>query len=212
MTAENKKIRKPMKETTGVDDIATDVSDVIVAVLGIGAAIAKTFAEATSGSKKVPQPEDGRGPINVMIHYGMVGITNVVGVVAGTVGNKEDQENNVKQKNKEQTTSFVPVVEKGATLRIPLSIENPGGEPMQDMAFSCTLMESKPTAPGRPLTKAALRFQPEVLNIAPKDFEKLTVFIDTTEDTAPGNYTATIGIGIDTFKSKVHFEVIENSS
>ena len=212
MTEKNSKTPDLNKETINIDDIATDVSDVVVSILGIGTAVAKIFAEATSGGKKLPKPEDGSGPINVIVHYGMTGITNMLGVVVGTVKSKEGLDAGIKQSeesvSKPQTDSFVPLVEKGATLRIPLSIENPGGEPMLGMVFSCTTMESEPTAPGRPLTKEALHFQPNVLNVAPKDFEKLTVFIETSEDTAPGDYTAIIGMGIDTFESKVHFKVV----
>jgi hypothetical protein len=100
MTAENNKTREEIKKTTGVNDIVTDVSDVVVAVLGIGEAMAKTFAEVTSSSKKVPKPEEGSNSINAMVHYGMTGITNLLGTAVGAVGGKENQKTNLKQERK----------------------------------------------------------------------------------------------------------------
>lgn len=211
MMTKKENIHEQGKDSSGVDDIVTSLSDVVGAVMGVGAAVTKTFAEVTSGSKKISPPEEGSNPINVMVHYTMEGVTNVVSAVVGAVGGREDQETNQpteKAAAKPQAAPVVPVVERGATLRIPLSIENPGDEPMQGMAFGCTAIEGHATAAGLPLSKAALRFQPEILDVAPKDFEKLTVFINTAEDTAPGDYTATIGLGGGTFESHVPFKVV----
>jgi hypothetical protein len=94
---------------------------------------------------------------------------------------------------------------------MPLSIENPGPEPMSDIEFRCLRMtggqadEDKPFAP---LTSQALRFVPQLLTIAPRDFEKLTIYIDVPQETAPGRYQAIIGPEDGSFETTLNFEVI----
>jgi len=91
------------------------------------------------------------------------------------------------------SAASLPVVQRGGTLRIPLSIENPANEPMQHLNFLCLEMRGGSPGQGVPLPVSAVRFQPESLTIEPRDFEKLTVFIDTGFDTLPGKYEAVLG-------------------
>lgn len=215
MSKENSNTSDSGRDKRVEGDIVANVSDVVVSVLGIGAAVAKTFAEASSSNTAALPPQDSSKPINAMVHYGMIGMTNIVSSVVSSVSTENQQHNAATQQQPNDKPRpqqpVTPVVTRGTTLRIPLSIENPGDAPMQDMAFNCFSLETDSTMAGEALDKSALSFQPEILNIAAKDFEKLTVFIETTEATVPGNYTAIIGIGSAHFETKVSFEVVAST-
>jgi hypothetical protein len=104
----------------------------------------------------------------------------------------------------------MPRVRAGSTLRVPLSIENPGAERMDDMRFACLALARAPgsvPAKGAPLGIDDVRFQPLPLSVGPRDFEKLTVFVDTRPDTAPGRYDLTIGLPGGAFQMTIPFEV-----
>lgn len=194
------------------------LSEVVGAVFGVGAAVAKTLAEATAGGRPVAAPESDQGALGEMVHYGISVVSNVIGLAVSTMGKavpggsvglrpgpaakeKEDAPTQPAEKK------GLPLVHQGGTLRIPLSIENPGDQPMQDLAFCCQQMTGKRLAAGIALTEQAVRFQPQRLEIAPRDFEKLTLFIDTDERTAPGRYAALIGVGDGGMELKVEFDV-----
>ena len=214
--ADKDKTSEQPRGNSGVDEIVSGVSDVVGAALGVGAAVAKTLAQVTAGGKQVPEPEGESGAVNAMVHYGVAAITNVVGaVVANVAGSQVDQpvesgneSGNVAGVSRPQTSSAIPLVERGGSLRIPLSIENSGAEPMQGMVFQCIGMDGEASGPGKPLGSSALRFEPEILDVAPRDFEKLTVYIDTAADTAPGTYDAIIGLGAGAFESHISFNVV----
>lgn len=197
-------------KSTGASDIVNGVGEVVGAVLGIGAAVAKTVAQATSGGKEVPAPSGG-GPINAMVHYGVAAVSNVVGTVLSSVNVGAAPARPAKSaapSSPAPQATTLPRVRRGASLRIPLSIENPGDEPMRGMSFTCLRMNGGKADAGTPLRERALRFQPETLDVAPKDFEKLTVYIDTAPDTAPARYEAVIGLDQGVFETTIVFEVI----
>ena len=208
--------------------LAESLSEVVNAAFGVGAAIAKTLAEATASDKNVSKPEAGQGPLGEMVHYGVTTVTNVVGLVISMMGSAKSASNDEAQpfasnQNKtaqsanaseasatkaETRTPSIPTVHQGGTLRIPLSLENPGDQAMEDLVFLCQQMLARRIAAGQPLTEGAVRFQPERLAIAPKDFEKLTLLIDTDEQTAPGQYVAHIGVAEGGLEINVEFEVV----
>ena len=206
------------------ESVAHGVADVINAFFDVGASLAKTVAEATANNKPVPTPSPNAAPLNAIIHYSLVTVGNVFNVFAdglknrtasptgaggvsaqatSPVGGTTSGNNDVSR-----TAVSLPVVQRGGTLRIPLSIENPGNEPMQHMRFLCLAMQGGTPGSGVPLNVSAVRFQPETLTIAPRDFEKLTVFIDTGFDTLPGRYKALLGLGGGSFEMSVEFEVL----
>ncbi len=63
------------------------------------------------------------------------------------------------------------------------------------------------TSPGQPLAVAAVRFEPQTLTIAAQDFEKVTMYVDTAADTAPGTYEAAIDLGSGVFAIRIRFTV-----
>jgi hypothetical protein len=195
--------------------IAEGLSAVVNAAFGVGAAIAKTLAEATASGKTVAQPDSGQGPLGEMVHYGVTTVSNVIGLVVSVMGDakSQDEESSPSRATPETgraaaaSTKSIPTVHQGRSLRMPLSMENPGDQPMENLLFVCQKMEARELGDGQPLLVDALRFQPEHMDIAPKDFEKLTLLIDTDSETAPGRYVALIGVAEGGLELKVEFEV-----
>jgi hypothetical protein len=202
------------------DATVTGVTEVVNAALDLGAVLAKTVAQVTSGDRPVPPSPSKGGPIEEMVFYGVTAINNVInlaisgaGVIAQSVSVAEEpQTSEPSQTATYPPTSTAPKVHQGSTLRVPLSIENQGREPMNGMTFVCLSVESETTAAGQSIDKSAVRFQPQTMNVAPKDFEKLVVFVDTTPNTAPGHYKITIGLGDGIFENRLTFEVVPANS
>jgi len=73
----------------------------------------------------------------------------------------------------------------GERLRLPMSVENPGKETMSDLRFEVLPI----TGPeGHVLPASSVRLEPEVLHIAPGDFEKLLVEVQIPSDAPSGSY------------------------
>jgi hypothetical protein len=87
----------------------------------------------------------------------------------------------------------------GEALRIPMAVENPGREPMQDLDFQVVAL----TGPeGSSLSGASLSISPRTLSVAPGDFEKLVLHVDIPEGAVAGLYEGRLGLD-----GKSHFEV-----
>jgi len=189
-------------------DLVAGVTAVVDAALGVGASLAKVFAEATAASKPVARPASD-APLDAMIHYGLATVTNVAERVTSRVsGLGSPFGRGGAATAPGRAAAAGPRVHAGATLRVPLSIENPGDAPMTGVAFRCTSLRYLGDAAGPPLGPEAVRFHPAVLEILPRDFEKLTVFVDTRADTALGRYCATIDCGGNALRTPLEFDVI----
>ena len=211
-------------ETSAVSDsaIADGVRAMISTTLDIGASMAKMVAEATSGGRSVASPPN-QDPVNAIVHYSVVSVVNVVSTVASSASQARPAaapQSPASPPGEAQTTAATPpadsqqsnqpTVHRGAALRIPLSIENPGAEPMTDISFVCLeirLLER--TSSGGDYSSAWVRFEPQSLTIAPNDFEKLTVFIDVPKDAALGHYQTSIGMDSNTPIAVINFTVFE---
>ncbi len=220
----NKQNQSEEQEKRANPSLAEGVSDVINAAFGVGAAIAKTLAEISAVGKPVAAPNSRQGPLGEMVHYGVTTLSNVMGLVvsvvggatSGTTGHESSKDASTGPRatdptppdEKERVTTHLPKVHQGGTLRIPLSMENPADLPMENLVFGCQDMRGTRIGAGQPLSEAAIHFQPERLDIAPKDFEKLTLLINTDAQTAPGDYVAHIGVDNGDLKIKVEFEVL----
>lgn len=202
--------------------IVDGVTDIISAALGVGASVARAFAKATASEREVGASPSDR-PLDEMVHFGVAGITNVVRLVGSAVGDAVDREGEVPDREPARrsargrgreanaTAGSVPGVARGDTLRVPLSVENPGPEPMQGMAVSVGDVATAELGSGKPLQPSAVRCVPPSLDIAPRDFEKLTVFVETEPDTAAGRYWVDVHIGTEAHRAQLHFVVTEAS-
>lgn len=186
-------------------DLVAGVTAVVDAALGVGASLAKVIAEATAASKPVAPPASA-APLDAMIHYGLATVTNVAERVTSRVSGLGSRARAGETPTGRAASG--PRVHAGATLRVPLSIENPGDAPMIGVAFRCASLRYLGAQPGPPLGPESVRFHPTVLEILPRDFEKLTVFVDTRADTALGRYCATIDCGGSALRTPLEFDVI----
>jgi len=202
----------------GAQELVGEMTNVVLATLGVGAALAKTVAQATAGGRAVPEPESVSSPLNLITHYSVATVMNVIKLVTNSVSEVSDASRGVRQPvppggarseaaGKSGAQSGLPAVHCGTTLRIPLSIENPGSAPMNDLRLACLNLEGG-NGEGTGLTLQAIRLEPAVLSVAPHDFEKLTIFITVPPEAALGRYRARIGLDNGGFETILEFEVL----
>jgi hypothetical protein len=82
-----------------------------------------------------------------------------------------------------------------AQRRIPLSIEHPSTTPMSGLAPLVRAIQRNGQDASAYLPLSALSFKPAMLDIGPKDFEKLTVAIAVPDDAPAGSYELTLALG-----------------
>lgn len=222
MTSDQQNRQPENGDTTGLNEIAQGVGDVVNAAFGVGASLAKVVADATAQARPAPPPETNATPLNAIVHYSLVAVDNIVrlfasagdGVIrAGKEVGKEvgKQPGSHSARPATHPAQSFPVVRRGGTLRVPLSVENPGSEPMNNLTFLCVTVRCEAAGQGEPLAPTNVRFQPDTMSIAARDFEKLSVFIDTKPDTAPGRYVAILGSESGSFEISVEFEVLPDA-
>lgn len=206
---------RPSATDANAERIMQGLTEMVTTTLGVGAALAKAAAQATAGDDELAAPPERATPVDLIVHYGIATVTNVVGAVmsgVSAVGERASPPQEVPPAERAPSTAPAqpprPTIRPGSTLRMPLSIENPGPDPMEAMAFQCLALSPEGLlGAGEPLTPAAVRFDPPVLSVAPRDFEKLTVYIEAPEETAVGRYTAVIGLPDGAFEMAIPFDV-----
>lgn len=209
---EDKKADNKTQPGAGTDALGKGIADLAQAALGVGVALSRTVADATTSGGKVQAPTADAGQIGEIVHYSVTIVRNLLGLVFTVVGSASEtasKTGTAGANNKPATaTAAGPAVHQGGTLRIPLSVENPGAEPMENLAFRCKDLKASKLGPGAPVDGKAFRFEPQTLSIGPLDFEKVTLFIDAGPQAAPGHYVAAIGIGGDAIELTVAFQVL----
>lgn len=203
----------------GAGDLAGSIAQVVVSALGVGAALTRLLAETTSRGTPERRPA-GNEPLSLIVHYGVETVRNIVGLVAASASSVRppagpgsaaadaaapSPPGDAQPAPTPAARGLRPSVHQGASLRIPLSIENPGAQALGPITGIC---ESVRHAGPSSLRPECLRFAPAVLTIQPRDFEKLTVHIDAPADAAPGVYIATIASTTAAFRMPIEFEVL----
>lgn len=202
-------------EAGTVGELARSVSQVVSSALGVGAALTRLAARSTA---RGPLPEVRREtePVAAMVHYGVVTLRNVAGLVTGGAqflkvkAGMAPAAGDSAGPAQGAASPRLPSVHQGATLRMPLSIENPGDQPLGPIEFCVAQIEYRGTgaAGAAPLTGAAVRFAPGELSIRPHDFEKMTIYVDVPQDAATGPYHALIGSAAGNFRTEISFDVL----
>ena len=195
------------------DDVAKSVSETVGALLGVGVSVARLFARATAQPGHEVTVTPGQGPLSEIIQYGIATAANVVRVIPTALNDASRVARGAAQTVSRSTAaqgagSGVPTVRLGSTLRVPMSIENPTDQPMTEMQFKILRVASEPSGNGASLPATAIRFEPPVLTVAARDFEKLTVLVDVPAGTAPGRYDASIGLMEGSFELSFVFDVV----
>jgi hypothetical protein len=166
------------------EDLSRSLASMMQAAMGMGSALARSAAEATAQGRQVAPPVAETGPMAEIIHYGAATLGNIVALAGAGPGPQPAA-----------ASRPGPVVRPGAGLRVPLSIENPGAEAMQDITPRLTRLEHGGQDVTPLVPEGAVRFVPEQLSVAPRDFEKLTVFLGVPAAAPEGRYRAIIGLG-----------------
>jgi hypothetical protein len=194
------------------DDVAKSVSETVGAILGVGVSVARLFARATAQPGHEVTVTPGQGPLSEMIQYGVATAANVVRVIPAAFNDASrvarGTAQTVSRSGAQGAGTGIPAVRIGSTLRVPMSIENPTDAPMNDMRFKILRVASEPSENGASLPASAIRFEPPVLTVAARDFEKLTVLVDVPAGTATGRYDASIGLMEGTFELSLVFDVV----
>ncbi|MGH2537022.1 MAG: hypothetical protein ACRDHL_06490 [Candidatus Promineifilaceae bacterium] len=184
-------------ERRGADGLQRGVTEVISMSLALAGSLARLAAEATAGGRPLAKAPDSSNPLNAIAHYSIASVVNVVNAVAQGISDARSD-----------GPPQLPTVRSGASLRLPMSIQNPGPEPLVELAFVCLGVRGGGSGAGRPLDETSVRFEPQALSIEPLDFEKLTVFIDVPPDTSPGRYEVSVGLASGDFESAIALQVV----
>ena len=196
----------------GTEDVVDGVGEVVNATLELVGDLARRSAEATvPPDRAVPEPGPDATPINVALHFGAATATNLLQLAGSVVRDAATMTGTGASRARSTAAvrtpaSARPVVKAGGTLRIPLSIENPDDKPMEKLGFATQAISRNGVATDA-LGKDCVRFEPVELTIAPHDFEKLTVLVDTTAGTETGSYEAVIGLVGTPHEITVRFDV-----
>ncbi|CAN7438140.1 hypothetical protein LJR225_002889 [Phenylobacterium sp. LjRoot225] len=194
---------QPPPPSSPSEDLTRSVVDVIDAAFGVGVALARTAARVTAPTSEVATPVND-APIPAMIHYSLAAATNLVGMVTTAIsaGGRAA----APAPGQAPASRGGPRVRAGTTLRVPLSIENPGERPMTGLApLVRAIRQEGVEAVG--LSAKDIRFAPASLEVAPRDFEKLTVFVTVPETAAPGRYEVVLALKDDGEDLPLSFEV-----
>ena len=213
MTADGRGDAPDKSVNEAADDVAKSVAETANAILGVGVSLARLAAKVTAPAGRDVQITPGQGPVSEIVQYGIAATANVLRVVPAALGDVTRAVAGPRARTGPAPSApaappSIPTVRAGGSLRIPLSIENPSDQPMTEMRFAVTRMDYDGAGAGLALAPSAIRFEPMALTVAPRDFEKLTVFIGVEAGTAPGVYVATIGLPNGAFETTLPFEIV----
>lgn len=196
-------------------DFVASMAGVVDAALGVGVSLARVMASATSPGRSVPVMPEGTPALLAIVRYGVSAMGNVAqAVIDGTQSlGKRKPSSPAAAANKTSAAGAKsaakaagPRVLAGASLRVPLSVENPAERPMLGLRpqlrgiFHLGLDASK--------RLPVPVFEPTELNVAPHDFEKLVVRLDVPADAPPGVYELILALGDDEPDLPMSFQVM----
>lgn len=156
------------------------------AVIQLGADAARIVAEAASGRPQ--RPREGESAFVSMLRHSATAAGSLAGLAFSAVrGRNARAPTPPAGMRPPPAAPEGPRLRPGGTARIPLSIDNPGTEPMVGLVPRLT----GATHRGASAAPAfVLRFVPETLTVWPRDFEKLVVTLELAEDIAEGEWSA----------------------
>lgn len=203
------------------EELVPRVAEMLDAVIGVGAALARSAAQATTSSTLPPVSQ---APLQDIVRFGATAVGNLGGLVMDAArGGRRVVAARTPGATPGTAGVQLPRVTRGSTLRVPLLVENTGHAPTPEVAFTVAGVEQVDLmAPadaradnhddvvggGHGLLAADVTFSPAVLVIGPRDFEKLTVRITTSLDTEPGRYRVTVDGADGWFSTDIELDVI----
>lgn len=186
------------RDNDGRDRAGNGIQAIGDAALTLSASLARSIAEGLSGRPQPPVAGETR--IGGIARHG----TNALGsLVAMTMAAAREAGLGLGTNTPPPAAETAPPptaaagiarLMPGASLRLPLSIDNPGSQPMERLAPHALGARFEGADCAAPF---ALRFDPPSLSIAPRDFEKLVVTIDLPPEMPPGRWSALFALGPD---------------
>lgn len=211
-----------MSDRTAFDDMRQLAGTAVDVVLKAGVVVTKGFADTVSGSPQTVV--SGEAPLLAIVRHTSSGLSTLarVALEAARTGGQSAPSSSPASSpapsassgpgpgpdaapptGTQGPTRSGPRVAPGETLHIPLSVDNPGSQPMADLIPTVIGMRSGDADVAPP----AVRFLPAKLTIAPHDFEKLVVAIDVPIDALPGPWQLRFTIGVGTAPIDIVFTV-----
>lgn len=173
-------------------DVAAGVANVIEAALGVGVSLARVLAEATALGRAVEPVPAGTPPISAIVRYGVTAAGNLASaLVSGAQGLKPSvgtMKAAASSGSAADGRGAGPRVAAGASLRVPMSVENPSDRPMRDLQPRLRAVRRGSADASAVIGADCIRFGPERFDVAPHDFEKLTVTVSVPADVPAGDY------------------------
>ena len=152
------------------------------ALLKAGASVARSFAEAVSGRPQAELP--GEPPLASLVRHASSGVATVARIMVDAARAGTAATGRAEASPASSQAGPAPVVTAGGTLRVPLSIDNPGDTAMEGL--TPRVVETRHG--GVATDPLPVRFVPETLSIGPRDFEKLVLLVDVPTGAHPGRW------------------------
>lgn len=204
---------KTTQTETPAQALATSLADVVDAALGVGVSLARVVAQATAPGRSVDPPAAGTSSIETIVRYGVTAAGNVAsaawasadglrkaggsvlrsGVAAAGKTTAKAGAGAQRAGTKPSTTG--PRVQPGATLRVPLSVENPSDAPMRALSPRVRAVRRGSAEASDVIAPDTVRFTPGLFDVAPRDFEKLSVYVPVPADAPEGLYEVVLALG-----------------
>lgn len=195
-----------------IETLAAEVAGIIGSTLNVVTGLARTTAELSVRERLIEPPKADTPPLNAIIHYGLITVVNIAGLVTSAVRNGESVtppptcRPGTPERQGTPEQQGLPTLRPGATLRMPLSVENRGDEAMTEVVPRVVELGYTGLDTATALDASAVRFEPERLTIGAHDFEKVKVIVTAAQNSAPGHYTLTLTFGAEV-TTVIHFVI-----
>ena len=185
-------------------DVTQAVVNVIDAALALGVSLSRAAAAATTAGRPVADVAQGTPPVQALVHYAAATASNVVSLLTPAVAGLRPST----AASRPARPAKGPRARAGATLRVPLSVENPGDRPMTGLAPYLRAVRIDGASRAGALAAEAVHFEPPHFDVAPRDFEKLTVFVMLPVNASPGRYELVLALGPNEPDLPLAFDVV----
>lgn len=165
----------------------------------MGAGFARIAAQAVTGRDQ-PARSPGETPVQELLrHSAMIAGTIIAATVqaahqAGLGASAPPAQPGTPPRPETPPETPLAEIERGGTLRIALSVDNHNTEPMIGLEPSLLAVLDQS---GTTTQAMRVRFEPERLTVAPRDFEKLTIEIVAADTAERGTYTVRFAVADD---------------
>lgn len=172
----------------------------IDSAMKLSASVAQVVAEAATGKPQNAQPGDTH--LQTIVRHGTAAASGIVSTVTSAARATRATENG---EDAPFSTETLPTIVAGASLRVPLSVDNPTADAMSNLNPVLTELVHSDYEDGQGWN---VSFEPEVFTVAPQDFEKLVVHVAVPEHAKEGLGTVTFSLGEASAPVTIRFRVV----